>query len=170
MKKTRKKIIIFSLLLLIAAAAGSWAWFYFRDREERLLRAMVAELEEMSAKKSGRSNALALLDAATPERVFAPEVHITSNQPAMDRRMKAKEIGQFMVMMKKSCMTAKLELSIETITVNGTSATVCGNALFSGTDSRGHTFREVRTVELTCTKNDGKWKISGLKALAIIEK
>lgn len=170
MKKNRKKIITFVLVLLVLTGIGGGAWIFFHDREERLLRAMVAELEDMSAKKRGRSNALALLDAATPERVFAREVQIISDRPSIDRTMRAKEIGQFMVAMKKNCATAELSFSIETITVDGTSATITGNAFLSGTSSRGETFREARNVELTCSKHDGKWKISRIKAAAVIEK
>lgn len=170
MKKTTAKKIVVILLLAVFAATATGAWFYFRDRDKRLLRALVTELEDMSAKRQGRSNALALLDAATPERVFAKEVEIISDHPAMKRTMKVKELGQLMLAMKKSCTSTQLDISIDTITVNGESATVSGNALFSGSSSRGGSFREARNLELECAKNAGKWKIVRIKAHSIIRK
>lgn len=170
MKKKTVKYIIAVLLIILFAAAGTGLWLHFRDRDKRLLRELVRELEDMSAKRQGRSNALALLDAATPERVFAKEVEIISDHPEIKRTFKVKEIGQLMVTVKKSCTSAKLDFSIDTMTVNKDTAVITGNALFSGSSSRSGSFREARNVTLECAKLNGKWKITRLKASSIIRK
>ena len=135
-----------------------------------MLRELVTELEDMSAKRQGRSKALALLDAAAPERVFAQEVEIISDHPEIKRTMKVREIGQLMLTMKKSCTSAELDISIDTITVNGDTAVVTGSALFSGSSSRGGSFREARSIGFECAKNNGRWKIIRINAYSIIKK
>ena len=170
MKKKTVKYVIPVLLLVLFAAAGTGLFFYVRDRDKRLLRELVSELEAMTAKRQGRSNALALLDAATPERVFAKETEIISDHPEIKHTFKLKEIGQLMMTIKKSCTSAKLDFSIDTITVNEDTAVISGNALFSGSSSRGGNFREARNTELECTRINGKWKITRVKAHSIIRK
>ena len=109
MKNTRKKILsVLTAAVLIAAAV--WGYLYFRNYDERMLHAMVSELETMVSKRSGKSNALSLLDAATPERVFAPKVKIVSDFPKTERDFTLKELSQLMVTMKKSCRTAELDI------------------------------------------------------------
>ena len=100
MKNIRKKILsaLFAAAIITAAV---WGYFHFRNRDERLLRAMVAELEIMVSKRPGKSNALSLLDAATPERVFASKVKIVSDLPKTGREFTLKDLSQMLVMMKK---------------------------------------------------------------------
>lgn len=148
---------------VILTGAAIWGYFHFRNRDERLLRALVAELETAAAKRPGKSQALALLDAATPERIFAPQVEINSDMPKMKRSFTLKEIGQTLVAMKKSSSSAKLDITIDSITVHQETATVTGEAIFSGSSSRG-SFRELRQLILGCRKIDGKWKIISVSA------
>lgn len=132
---------------------------------------MVAELESIAAKRPGKSNALALLDAATPERVFAPKLTVSSDIPKLERSFTTKELSQFLVSMKKSCSELSLDINIDDISINDekSSAVISGNALFSGSSSRS-SFREAREVELHCRKLDGEWKISAIQLIAIIKR
>lgn len=130
---------------------------------------MVSDLEVMVSKRPGKSNALSLLDAATPERVFAPKVKIVSDFPKMGRDFTLKELSQLMVMIKKNCRSAELDLEIENIFIRDDNATIKANGMFSGNGSGG-SFREVRDVELDCQKLKGKWKISGVKLKAVIKR
>lgn len=168
MKNIRKKILsaLFAVAIIAAAVPG---YFYFRNRDERMLRTMVSDLEIMVSKRPGKSNALSLLDAATPERVFAPKVKIVSDFPKMERDFTLKELSQLMVMIKKNCRSAELDLEIENIFIRDDNATIKANGMFSGNGSGG-SFREVRDVELDCQKLKGKWKISGVKLKAVIKR
>lgn len=168
MKNIRKKILsaLFAVAIITAAVPG---YFYFRNRDERMLRTMVSDLEVMVSKRPGKSNALSLLDAATPERVFAPKVKIVSDFPKMERDFTLKELSQLMVMIKKNCRSAELDLEIENIFIRDDNATIKANGMFSGNGSGG-SFREVRDVELDCQKLKGKWKISGVKLKAVIKR
>ena len=169
MKNIRKKIL--SALLAAAVITGAvWGYFYFRNRDERMLRAMVADLEVMVSKRPGKSNALSLLDAATPERVFAPKVKIVSDFPKTERDFTLKELSQLMVTIKKSCRSAELDLEIENIFIRDDNATIKANGMFSSESSRNMTFREVRNITLECKKLDGKWKISGIQLQTIIKR
>ena len=168
MKNSRKKIVLFLTAAAVIAAAV-WGYFYFRNRDERMLRTMVSDLEVMVSKRPGKSNALSLLDAATPERVFAPKVKIVSDFPKMERDFTLKELSQLMVTMKKSCRTAELDIEINSINIQGKTAVIRGNGMFSGNGS-GASFREVRDVVMECKKVDGKWKISVLRADAVIKR
>lgn len=154
-------------MTVILTGAAIRGYFYFRNRDERALRALVSELENSAAKRPGKSQALALLDAATPERIFAPQVEITSDIPKMKRSFTLKEIGQTLVAMKKSFSTAKLDITVDSITVHQDTATVTGEAIFSGSSSRG-SFRELRQLILGCKKIDGEWKIISVSAEAAI--
>ena len=168
MKNIRKKILsaLFAVAIITAAVPG---YFYFRNRDERMLRTMVSDLEVMVSKRPGKSNALSLLDAATPERVFAPKVKIVSDFPKMERDFTLKELSPLMVMIKKNCRSAELDLEIENIFIRDDNATIKANGMFSGNGSGG-SFREVRDVELDCQKLKGKWKISGVKLKAVIKR
>ena len=168
--KNLKKKFLFILTAIVLAAAAIWAFFYFGDREERLLRAMVSELETMVAKRPEKSNMLSLLDAATPERVFAEKVTISSDQPKLEREFTLKELSQLLITMKKSCASAALDVEIQEISVDSRSAEITGDAVFSGSSSRAGNFREVRDIRLLCTKTDGKWKISTVKIETVIKK
>ena len=159
-----------ALAAVIVIAAAAWGYFYYRNRDERLLRALVSELETMVSKRSGKSNALSLLDAATPERVFAAKVKIISDHPKIERDFTLKDLTQMMVTMKKSCNSAELVLETEKISVNADDAVIIANGMFSVNSSRGDSFREVRDVTLECQKLDGKWKIASVKANAIIKR
>ena len=168
MKNIRKKIL--SALLAAAVITGAvWGYFYFRNRDERMLRAIVSELEVMVSKRPGKSNALSLLDAATPERVFAPKVKIVSDFPKTERDFTLKELSQLMVTIKKNCRSAELDLEIENIFIRDDNATLKANGMFSGNGSGG-SFREVRDVVMECKKVDGKWKISAIKAESVIKR
>ena len=134
-----------------------------------MLRTMVSDLEVMVSKRPGKSNALALLDAATPERVFAPKVKIVSDFPKMARDFTLKELSQLMVMIKKNCRSAELDLETENIFIRDDNATIKANGMFSGNGSGG-SFREVRDVVMECKKVDGKWKISGIQLQTIIKR
>lgn len=168
MKNFRKKVVLLLTGIAIITAAV-WGYFHFRNRDERLLRAMVAELEIMVSKRPGKSNALSLLDAATPERVFASKVKIVSDLPKTGREFTLKDLSQMLVMMKKNCRSAELNMEIEKISVNKENAVLQANGMFSGSGSGG-SFREVRDVELDCQKLNGKWKISGVKLKAVIKR
>ena len=168
MKNIRKKILS-ALLAAAIISAAVWGYFYFRNRDERMLRTMVSDLEVMVSKRPGKSNALSLLDAATPERVFAPKVKIVSDFPKMERDFTLKELSQLMVMIKKNCRSAELDLEIENIFIRDDNAAIKANGMFSGNGSGG-SFREVRDVELDCQKLNGKWKISGVKLKAVIKR
>lgn len=168
--KNLKKKFLFLLTALILVAGATVAFFYFGNREERLLRAMVGELEEMAAKRSGKSGIIALLDAATPERVFASKVTISSDLPKVEREFTLKELSQLLITMKKSCTSAALNVEIQNLSVNSGSAEITGGAVFSGSSSRSGSFREVRDIRLLCTKIDGKWKISTVKIETVIKK
>ena len=168
MKNIRKKIL--SALLAAAVITGAvWGYFYFRNRDERMLRAIVSELEVMVSKRPGKSNALSLLDAATPERVFAPKVKIVSDFPKTERDFTLKELSQLMVTIKKNCRSAELDLEIENIFIRDDNAMIKANGMFSGNGSGG-SFREVRDVAMECKKVDGKWKISGIQLQTIIKR
>lgn len=169
MKNIRKKILS-ALTAVIVIAAAAWGYFYYRNRDERLLRALVSELETMVSKRPGKSNALSLLDAATPERVFAPKVKIISDQPKIERDFTLKDLSQMMVTMKKSCNSAELVLETEKFSVHDDNAVIIANGMLSVNSSRGDSFREVRDVTLECQKLDGKWKIASVKANAIIKR
>lgn len=134
-----------------------------------MLRAMISELEVMVSKRPGKSNALSLLDAATPERVFAPQLKISSDQPKIERSLTLKELSQLLVTVKKNCRSAELDLEIEKITIRSPEAVIKANGMFSGNGSGG-SFREVRDVTLECKKVDGKWKISGMKLETVIKR
>lgn len=168
MKNIRKRILsaLFAVAIITAAVPG---YFYFRNRDERMLRTMVSDLEVMVSKRPGKSNALSLLDAATPERVFAPKVKIVSDFPKTERDFTLKELSRLMVMIKKNCRSAELDLEIENIFIRDDNATIKANGMFSGNGSGG-SFREVRDVELDCQKLKGKWKISGVKLKAVIKR
>lgn len=168
MKNSRKKIVLFLTAAAVVAAAV-WGYFYYRNRDERLLRAMISELESMVSKRPGKSNALSLLDAATPERVFAPEIKIISDLPKIEKDFTLKDLTQILVMMKKNCSSAELSLETGKISIRQDSAAVKANGMFSGNGSGG-TFREVRDVTLECQKLNGKWKISGIKLEAVIKR
>lgn len=168
MKNIRKKILS-ALFAVAVIAAAVWGYFYFRNRDERMLRTMVSDLEVMVSKRPGKSNALALLDAATPERVFAPKVKIVSDFPKMERDFTLKELSQLMVMIKKNCRSAELDLETENIFIRDDNATIKANGMFSGNGSGG-SFREVRDVVMECKKVDGKWKISGIQLQTIIKR
>ncbi len=169
MKNIRKKILS-ALTAAVLITAAVWGYFYFRNRDERMLRAMVAEFEVMVSKRPGKSNALSLLDAATPERVFAPKVKVVSDFPKMERDFTLKELSQMMVTMKKSCRSAELEIEIDSINIQNDTALISGNGMFSGESSRNMTFREVRDTTLECNKIDGKWKINTIRANAVIKR
>jgi hypothetical protein len=168
LKNIRKKILS-ALFAVAVIAAAVWGYFYFRNRDERMLRTMVSDLEVMVSKRPGKSNALSLLDAATPERGFAPKVKIVSDFPKMERDFTLKELSQLMVMIKKNCRSAELDLEIENIFIRDDNATIKANGMFSGNGSGG-SFREVRDVTLDCQKLNGKWKISGVKLKAVIKR
>ena len=164
-----KKKILLSLAVSAVIAAAIWGYFHFRNRDERMLRAMVSELEIMVSKRPGKSNALSLLDAATPERVFAPQLQIISDRPKVERSLNLKELSQLLVTVKKNCRSAELDLEIESITIQAEEALIKANGMFSGNGSGGD-FREVRDVALECRKLDGKWKVSGIKLEAVIKR
>lgn len=145
-------------------------YFHFRNRDERLLRALISELEVMVSKRPGKSNALSLLDAATPERVFAPKVIIISDTPKIKRDFTLKELGQILLTVKKSCRSAALDIEIDSMDIQSESAIVCTNGMFSGDSARNGSFREVRDLTLECKKFDGKWKICTIKAVAVIKR
>ena len=170
MKNTKHFLrnLICTITAAVLAAAGIW-WFFFHNRDERLIRALVSELESTCAKSPGRSNAMALLDAATPERIFAPEVKIASDQPGIDRTFRIKELGQWLLAAKKNCSSLELSLFPETISVDGDTAVLHGEANVKGSAGKG-TFNEVRSVELRFSRIDGKWKISGINASRIIKR
>ena len=168
MKNVKKKILLF-LAAAAVIAASVWGYFHFRNRDERMLRAMISELEVMVSKRPGKSNALSLLDAATPERVFAPQLKISSDQPKIERSLTLKELSQLLVTVKKNCRSAELDLEIEKITIRSPEAVIKANGMFSGNGSGG-TFREVRDVVMECKKVDGKWKISGMKLETVIKR
>lgn len=166
---TRSKKFIATAAALFAIFAAGWLFFYIRDYDTRELRRLVTELEETAAKRPGRSNALALLDAATPERIFAPQISVRSDHPAIERTFKVKEFGQLLLSMKKSCRSAALDFNIESIVINGEQAEISGDALFSGSSDKG-SFREVRMVTLGCLKVGGSWKISAITLSRIISR
>ena len=168
MKNSRKKIVLFLTAAAVIAAAV-WGYFYFRNRDERMLRTMISELESMVSKRTGKSNALSLLDAATPERVFAPKIKIVSDLPKIEREITLKELSQILVMMKKNCSSAELSMETGKFSILQDNAVVKANGMFSGSSSRG-SFREVRDVTLECRKLNGKWKISGMKLEAVIKR
>ena len=170
MKNCKHKIIIVFLAALLLAGAV-WGYFYFRDRDRRLLRALTDELETIVAKRPGKSNALALLDAATPERVFASKVEIASDSPRLKRIFSLKELSQILITMKKSCSSAALDIDISEITIDADrlSATVTGTAVFSGNTGKGD-IREVRDAVLNCSKIDGRWKICKLTVTPVIKR
>lgn len=170
MKKAKHFLrnLICGITTAVLLTAGTW-WFFFHNRDERLIRALVSELESTCAKSPGRSNAMALLDAATPERIFAPEVKITSDQPGIDRTFKLKELGQWLLAAKKNCSSLTLSLYPDAISVDGDTAVLHGEANVKGSAGKG-TFNEVRSIELRFSKIDGKWKISGIKAARIIKR
>ena len=170
MKKSKKNLFIISLLALLISAGAVQGYFYWRNRDERQLRALVSELEDMAAKRPGKSNALALLDAATPERVFAEKIRVSSDLPKVQRSFTLKETGQLFVMMKKSCSTTGLDMSIDRITVSKERAEVAGELIFSASRTDGGRIRELRKTILQCEKINGKWKISGAEFEAIIKK
>ena len=151
-------------------AAAVWGYIYFRNYDERMVRELVSELETMVSKRSGKSNALSLLDAATPERVFGSKVKIISYLPKMERDFTLKELSQMMLTVKKSCRTAKLDIEINSINIQGATALVRGNGMFSGESSANSTFREVRDVVFECKKIEGKWKIASVKADTVIKR
>ena len=169
MKNLKKKLLlILTALLLIAAAL--WTTFYFVNRDERLLRAMVGELETMVAKRPGKSNMLSMLDAATPERVFAENVTVISDQPKFKQKISLKDLSQLFLTIKKSCVSAELNVEIQKISIDSGEAEITGCAVFSGNASRSGNFREVREVKFTCIKTDGQWKISAAKIETVIKK
>ena len=170
MKKSKKNLFIILFLALLITAGAVQGYFYWRNRDERLLRALVSELESMAAKRPGKSNALALLDAATPERVFAEKVQVSSDFPKIKRSFTLKEIGQLFVMMKKSCATAELDVSIDRISVSKECAEISGELIFSASRTDGGRIRELRKTTLQCEKIKGKWKISGAEFESIIKK
>ena len=170
MKKSKKNLIILALLALLISAGAVQGYLYWRNRDERLLRALVSELEDMAAKRPGKSNALALLDAATPERVFAEKIQVSSDLPKVQRSFTLKETGQLFVMMKKSCSTTGLEISIDRITVSKEQAEIAGELIFSASRTDGGRIRELRKTTLQCEKIKGKWKISGAEFEAVIKK
>ena len=169
MKNLRKKILS-ALSAAAVTAAAVWGYLYFRNYDERMLHAMVSELETMVSKRSGKSNALSLLDAATPERVFASKVKVVSDLPKMERDFTLKDLSQMILTIKKSCRTAELDIEINSINIQGDTAVIRGNGMFSGESSRSMTFREVRDLTLECKKFNGKWKISVLRADAVIKR
>ena len=170
MKKSKKNIILFFLLALLLGAGGTGGYFYWRNRDERMLRSLVGELENTAAKKPGKSNALALLDAATPERVFAEKFQVNSDVPKVQRTFTLKEVGQLLVTLKKSCSSAELDISIDQINISGNQAEISGELIFSGNRSGSGRFRELRKVILQSQKIKGKWKISGATLEAVIKK
>ena len=131
---------------------------------------MVSELEAMVAKRPGKSNMLSLLDAATPERVFAKKVTLVSDHPKIEREFSLKELSQVIITIKKSCTSAKLDVEIQQISIDSDQAEITGGAVFSGNASRSGSFREVRDIRLACVKTDGQWKISAVKVETVIKK
>ncbi len=170
MKKSKKNITLLLLLTVLLAAGGIPGYFYWRNRDERMLRSLVSELESSVAKKPGKSNALALLDAATPERIFAEKFQVNSDLPKVQRTLTLKEIGQLLVTLKKSCSSTDLDISIDLINISGSQAEISGELIFSGSRSGGGSFRELRKIILQCLKLKGKWKISGATLEAVIKK
>ena len=165
----RSKKIIAAVLAAVASCAAIWMFFYIRDHNTRELRRLVSELEDIAAKRPGRSNALALLDAASPERIFAQQVTVRSDRPAIDRTFEVKELAQLLVTMKKSCRSMQLDFSIESIAADGGQAEISGDALFTGDSGKG-SFREARMVVLQCRKSSGRWKICGVVISRLIAK
>ena len=170
MKNNRRKKILYILTAVIVISAAVWGYFYYRTRDERLLRALISELETMVSRRPGKSNALSLLDAATPERVFASKVKIVSDVPKMERDFTLKELSQMMVTMKKSCRSAALDIEISSINIQPETAIIYGSGMFSGESSQNNTFREVRDLTLECKKFDGKWKINTVKVDPVIKR
>ena len=162
-------MIILSAIALLCTAV--WGYCHFRDRDKRMLEALTGELESIVAKRPGKSNALALLDAATPERVFTGNVRIISDLPRLDRNFSLKELSQLLITMKKSCHSAAVDIDISSITFDSEhrSAQIAGTAFFT-VDSGKNNVRELREIELTCNKTNGKWKIAGITATQVIER
>lgn len=169
MKTLKKKIyLILAIAALLTSSAGGY--FYFRDRDVRLIRNLVGELENIAAKRPGKSNALSLLDAATPERVFANQLKVSSDRPQVDRSFTLKEISQYLVAMKKNCSSAALNVEITNIEIKNDQAAVSGSCVFSGSTSGRGSFREVRDVIFYCSKIEKKWKISTIELRSILSK
>lgn len=168
--KNLKKKLLFPLFSAVFIAAAVWGFFYFRNRDERLIRALIGELETMTLKRPGKSNVLSLLDAATPERVFAEKVKLVSDVPKTDREFSLKELSQLLITMKKSFTSTGLDVEILDIQIERDGATIAGNGIFTASSSRHGKIREVRELKIECIKTGANWKITAIKAESVIKK
>lgn len=164
-----KAIVI--ILVLLALAAGAY-FMFFRTTEEALVRQRFSSLASSVGKKGSEGALSAAANSQATGACFADNVSIEIEGVSwLTGSYTAEEIASRTFAGRKHFNTLNLSFSDIQIEITGPdTATASFTAALTGTLSSGDNIREVRELDSTLKKIEGKWKFESFRMRNIIRK
>jgi hypothetical protein len=163
---TPKNLFFTSILLCLVVALG----LYFFPSKEKRVKKQLNNLTEYASKKRNEPTLKTLTKTARVSGIFAENCILKISNPKIEGNCSRKEIMDRVNMVKNSF--SRLKVSFYDITIHftaDTSAVVLLTMRLLG-KSKTEEFREVREVKLKMQEIRGKWLISGVELVEVLER
>ena len=162
----------FVVLLIFSAAAGLGAFLFLRgDSDEARVKKVIGRFCSMATKREGENPAAGALLISRTDEIFAPEVRIQAARGGFDGSYTpgrlTSELARCRAVFRRVAVRAQDE---EISFPEKDKAFVVFSGTLSGDTKTGTSVSEVRDVECSLVRLEGKWKISQLIVHEVLER
>ena len=158
------------LLIILFLLGGISLWYITRDSEEAKVKRKLHELADFGIKAEGEKEIFGALKVNGTDKVFAPQFELSLKYDMFSGTYTPREMTANLARFRMLFKQVKVRVADTVITINGDKADAVFTGLLDGVTADGKAVNEVRELNCTLAKIDGKWLINKLVVRDILEK